>query len=218
MTQPLGCGSHVEGDRASRSGIPEIVVTSNPYEDLDPLRPDLRPEGVVARALGMVWFPEYLAGHADEASAAFQWFWGTDKGTRFPIAFLQMLSLLSAIQFVGPHLSRRRRCGEALAKIFSQGVAAGGYYEQVRTVEVKVRQRRGDQPRGVLRWRGTTRSDRQTGSSSLGGTGVGQVRLPQRALLHLRTPAHGEAEVIRRGRVVGAVRRSSTVGAEAAAI
>ena len=66
---------------AQQDWYPEIVVTSAPYQDLD-LFARGYDQKVWSHAFGMVWFPPYLAGHADETATAFQWFWGTDKGTR----------------------------------------------------------------------------------------------------------------------------------------
>ena len=114
---------------AQQNWYPEIVVTSAPYEDLGLFARTFN-QKVWSHAFGMVWFPPYLTGHADETAAAFQWFWGTDKGTRFPIAFYLMLGLYSAIQFVGPHLSAASVGAKSLAKLFSKGVAAGGYYSK----------------------------------------------------------------------------------------
>jgi hypothetical protein len=84
---------------AQQEWYPEILLTSAPYQDLD-LFARGYDQKVWSHAFGMVWFPPYLKGHADETAAAFQWFWGTDKGTRWSIAFYQMLGLYSAIQFV----------------------------------------------------------------------------------------------------------------------
>ena len=203
---------------AQQEWYPEIVVTSAPYQDLD-LFARGYDQKVWSHAFGMVWFPPYLAGHADETATAFQWFWGTDKGTRFSIAFFQMLGLYSAIQFVGPNLTAEAVTAKSLAKIYSLGVAAGGYYSKSRV------HRRGqgcgtgrDQPawcgHGLVR-------PRPVGAGQLQPRrrGQGQVRLPERrAALHLRAPADGEAEVLRPVGVVRAVRRPAAVRAEAAAL
>jgi hypothetical protein len=158
---------------AQQEWYPEIVVTSAPYEDLD-LFARTYDQKVWSHAFGMVWFPPYLTGHADETAAAFQWFWGTDKGTRFPIAFYQMLGLYSAIQFVGPHLTAESVGAKSLAKIFSQGVAAGGYYSKSAfTIEVKVAAPGVINPRGVaMAWYNPEQSG--PGNYNLGGDAKGK--------------------------------------------
>ena len=158
---------------AQQEWYPEIVVTSAPYQDLD-LFARGYDQKVWSHAFGMVWFPPYLAGHADETAAAFQWFWGTDKGTRFSIAFFQMLGLYSAIQFVGPHLSAEAVTAKSLAKIYSQGVAAGGFYSKSAfTVEIRVAAPGEINPRGVaMAWYNPEQSG--PGNYNLGGDAKGK--------------------------------------------
>ena len=158
---------------AQQEWYPEIVVTSAPYQDLD-LFARGYDQKVWSHAFGMVWFPPYLAGHADETATAFQWFWGTDKGTRFSIAFFQMLGLYSAIQFVGPHLSAEAVTAKSLAKIYSQGVAAGGFYSKSAfTVEIRVAAPGEINPRGVaMAWYNPEQSG--PGNYNLGGDAKGK--------------------------------------------
>ena len=60
------------------------------------------------------------------------------------------MSLYSAIQFVGPDLTAKSVSGDAIARIFSQGVAAGGYYSKSAfTVEIRVAAPGQINPRGV---------------------------------------------------------------------
>ena len=158
---------------AQQEWYPEIVVTSAPYQDLD-LFARGYDQRVWSHAFGMVWFPPYLAGHADETATAFQWFWGTDKGTRFSIAFFQMLGLYSAIQFVGPNLTAEAVTAKSLAKIYSQGVAAGGYYSKSAfTVEIRVAAPGEINPRGVaMAWYDPEQSG--PGNFNLGGDAKGK--------------------------------------------
>ena len=158
---------------AQQEWYPEIVVTSAPYQDLD-LFARGYDQKVWSHAFGMVWFPPYLAGHADETATAFQWFWGTDKGTRFSIAFFQMLGLYSAIQFVGPNLTAEAVTAKSLAKIYSLGVAAGGFYSKSAfTVEVRVAAPGEINPRGVaMAWYNPEQSG--PGNYNLGGEAKGK--------------------------------------------
>jgi hypothetical protein len=158
---------------AQQEWYPEVVLTSSPYQDLD-LFARGYDQKVWSHAFGMVWFPPYLTGHSDETAAAFQWFWGTDKGTRWSIAFFQMLGLYSAIQFVGPNLTAKAVSPGVLAKIFSKGVAAGGYYSKSAfTIEIKVAAPGKINPRGVaMAWYNPEATG--PGNYNLGGDGKGK--------------------------------------------
>ena len=158
---------------AQQEWYPEVIVTSAPYQDLDLFARTFN-QKVWSHAFGMVWFPPYLTGHADETVAAFQWFWGTDKGTRWPIAFAELLGLYSAVQFVGPHLSAKSVGPVSLGKLFSKGVAAGGYYSKSAfTVEIKVAPPGEINPRGVaMAWWNPDQTG--PGNFNLGGDGKGK--------------------------------------------
>jgi hypothetical protein len=159
---------------AQQEWFPEIVVSSQPYEDLDLFARGFD-QKVWSHAFGMAWFPPYLTGHADETAQAFQWFWGTDKGTRWPIAFYNLLGMYSAIQFVGPKLTAKSVTGEALSKLFSSGgVSAGGYYSKSAfTVEVRVAAPGDINPRGVaMAWWDPDATG--PGNYNLGGTAKGK--------------------------------------------
>jgi hypothetical protein len=158
---------------AQQEWYPEVVLTSSPYQDLD-LFARGYDQRVWSHAFGMVWFPPYLAGHADETAAAFQWFWGTDRGTRWSIAFFQMLGLYSAIQFVGPNLTAKSVSPGVLARIFSKGVAAGGYYSKSAfTIEIRVAAPGKINPRGVaMAWYNPDATG--PGNYNLGGDGKGK--------------------------------------------
>ena len=114
-------------------------------------------------------------GHADETAAAFQWFWGTDKGTRWPIAFFQMLGLYSAIQFVGPHLTAKSVSREDPGQDLLAGCRGRRLLQQERV------HHRG-QGRGAGRrstrvaspWPGTTPTRSGPGNYNLGGDAKGK--------------------------------------------
>jgi hypothetical protein len=158
---------------ANQEWYPEVLVTSSPYQDLD-LFARGYDQKVWSHAFGMVWFPPYLKGVGDPTIGPFQWFWGTDKGTRWSIAFFQLLGLYSAIQFVGPKLTAKSVSPGILSKTFSQGVAAGGYYsDSAFTVEVRVAAPGEINPRGVaMAWYNPEASG--PGNYNLGGDAKGK--------------------------------------------
>ncbi len=158
---------------AEQEWYPEVIVTSSPYEDLD-LFARGYDQKVWSHTFGMAWFPPYLAGHGDETASTFQWFWGTDQGTRWSIAFFHLLGLYSAIQFVGPKLTAQSVSPTALRRVFSQGIAAGGYYsDSALTVEVRVAAPGEINPRGVaMAWYDPEAEG--PGNYNLGGTAKGK--------------------------------------------
>jgi hypothetical protein len=136
-------------EMAKQDWFPEVVITSSPYQDLD-LYARTFDQSVMQHAFGMVWFPPYTSGGGDPTVAPFQWFWGTTQGTRWTIAFLQMLGLYSVLQFTGPDLTARKVTPGVLAKIFTEKLATGGYYsDSATTVEVRVAAPGAINPRGV---------------------------------------------------------------------
>jgi hypothetical protein len=158
---------------AQQEWFPEVVVTSSPYQDLD-LFARGYDQRVWSHAFGMVWFPPYLAGNADPTASAFQWFWGTDKGTRWSIGFFHLLGLYSAIQFIGPKVTEASVSPDALRRLYSQGLAAGGYYsDSATTIEVRVAAPGEINPRGVtMAWYDPEAAG--PGNYNLGGNAQGK--------------------------------------------
>ena len=124
---------------AQQEWYPEIVVTSTPYEDLDLFAADLRPEGVVARLRhGVV--PARTSPATPTRPRP------RSSGSGAPTRARGSRSRSTRCSACTPRSSssartspRRRSSAKSLAKIFSQGVAAGGYYSKSAfTVEVKV--------------------------------------------------------------------------------
>jgi len=114
--------------------FPEIVLTSAPYQDLD-LYARGYDQDVWSHAFGLVWFPPYLSGAGDPTTSAFQWYWGDDQGTRWSIAFFQMLGLYSTLQFVGPDLTAKSVA--ARNEIFeANGGSGGAYDDSIFTIEI----------------------------------------------------------------------------------
>ncbi len=118
----------------SQDWYPEIFVASAPYQDLD-LYGRTYDQDAWSHAFGLIWFPPYLQGAGDPTTAAFQWYWGTDQGTRWSIAFFQMLGLYSTLQFVGPEISAKNVA--ARNEIFEAGGGSGGAYaDSIFTIEI----------------------------------------------------------------------------------
>jgi hypothetical protein len=104
--------------------FPEVVVTSYPYDDLDILARSFN-QAVWSHAFGLVWFLPYVEGQTDVLSQTFQWFWGTDKGTRWQGAAADLGTLYARIHYAGPNLTKK-----AVEKPFPSGTAVGGYYSK----------------------------------------------------------------------------------------
>ena len=86
MANNTAAGSAIRQMKA-QEWYPEIVETSFPYTDLDILARSFDQE-VWSHAFGLVWFlPLVAEGYIEPIGQAFQWFWGTDQGTRWQGAF-----------------------------------------------------------------------------------------------------------------------------------
>jgi hypothetical protein len=86
---------------------PEITATSFPYTDLDLLARAFD-QDVWSHAFGLVWFlPGVSGGVPTPSIATFQWFWGTDQGTRWDGANALLGQLYTVIQFAGPKLDKK---------------------------------------------------------------------------------------------------------------
>ena len=63
--------------------FPEITAAAFPYTDLDVLARSFD-QDVWSHAFGLIWFLPGVAGDIPTPSlATFQWFWGTDQGTKW---------------------------------------------------------------------------------------------------------------------------------------
>ena len=91
---------------SSQDWFPEMVVTSYPYDDLDILAQSFDQE-VWSHAFGLVWFLPYVNGQTDVLSQAFQWYWGTDQGTRWQGAAADLGGLYTLIHYAGPNLNKK---------------------------------------------------------------------------------------------------------------
>ena len=96
---------------------PEIVETSFPYTDLDILARSFDQDAWSLAVRARVVPPLVEEGYIEPIGQAFQWYWGTDKGTRWQEAFASLAALYSVIQY-GPDVEReehRRDPGPAPA-------------------------------------------------------------------------------------------------------
>ena len=117
---------------------PEIVETSFPYTDLDILARSFDQE-VWSHAFGLVWFlPLVSEGYIEPIGQAFQWFWGTDQGTRWQGAFAQLGQLYSTIQYAGPTLDERSidAIPRRLRRAGAPAGVGGAYSKSALTLEI----------------------------------------------------------------------------------
>ena len=81
-----------------------------------------------SHAFGLVWFLPGVAGGIPTPSVAtFQWFWGTDKGTRWDGSSSQLGALYTAIQFAGPNLTKKT-ADAVPARLRKANAGVGGAY------------------------------------------------------------------------------------------
>jgi hypothetical protein len=107
--------------------FPEITVTAFPYTDLDILVRPNDPD-VWSHAFGLVWFlPGVSGGIPTPSVATYQWFWGTDKGTRWDGSSAQLGALYSAIQFAGPKLTKQTAAAVP-GRLRAANAGVGGAY------------------------------------------------------------------------------------------
>jgi hypothetical protein len=120
----------------AQNWFPEITVTSFPYTDLDVLVRGFE-QDVWARAFGLVWFlPGVQGGYGTPSVQSFQWFWGTDKGTRWDGANALLGALYTTIQFAGPKLDEKSIDAVAPRLRKANAGIGGAYSDSAFTFEV----------------------------------------------------------------------------------
>ena len=151
----------------SQDFFPEVVVTSYPYDDLDILARSFDQE-VWSHAFGLVWFLPYVEGQTDVLSQAFQWYWGTDQGTRWQGAAADLGGLYTRVHYAGPNLTKK-----AVEKPLPQGNEVGGYYSKSMSTFESVLLPEGEiTPRGsALGWWNPEITGQ--GNFNIGGEGTG---------------------------------------------
>jgi len=155
--------------------FPEITVTSYPYTDLDILT-RAWDQDVWSHAFGLAWFPPGLAVGTPYPSTyvqGFQWYWGTDKGTKWDGAGGSLPVLYADIQFAGPNLTKKNvdAVPDLLAK--QGGNAGGAYSNSAFTFEVPVVKSGDFTPRGVAMVWWNPKLD-GPGNYNLSSNGTGQ--------------------------------------------
>ncbi len=120
----------------SQDWFPEITVTSFPYTDLDVLARAFD-QDVWSHAFGLVWFlPGVAGGYGTSSVQSFQWFWGTDQGTRWDGANALLGGLYTVIQFAGPELDKRSVAAVAPRLRKANAGIGGAYSASAFTFEV----------------------------------------------------------------------------------
>jgi hypothetical protein len=111
----------------SQAWFPEITATAFPYTDLDVLARSFDPD-VWSHAFGLIWFLPGVEGDVPTPSVAtFQWFWGTDRGTRWDGANALVGQLYAGIHYAGPKLDEQSL--DAIpARVRKVNAGVGGAY------------------------------------------------------------------------------------------
>ncbi len=111
----------------SQAWFPEITVAAFPYTDLDILARSFDQE-VWSHAFGLIWFLPGVAGDVPTPSLeTFQWFWGTDRGTKWDGANALLGQLYAGIHYAGPKLDKRSL--DAIpARLRKANAGVGGAY------------------------------------------------------------------------------------------
>jgi hypothetical protein len=160
----------------SQDWFPEITAAAFPYTDLDILARTFDPD-VWSHAFGLIWFLPGVQGDIPTPSlATFQWFWGTDKGTKWDGANALLGILYTDIQFAGPKLTKQTvQTGYDRLRNAKSGVG-GAYSDSAFTFESPP-----PPPEGGVPIRGTAlgwwnANEVGTGNYNVGINGKGEYR------------------------------------------
>jgi hypothetical protein len=156
--------------------FPEITGAAFPYTDLDVLARAFD-QDVWSHAFGLIWFLPGVTGDAPTPSlATFQWFWGTDKGTKWDGANALLGQLYSVIHYAGPKLDDRSQDVVAARLRKANAGVGGAYSNSAFTFEAPPPPREGGTPiRGVaLGW--WNADEEGPGNYNVGINGKGQYR------------------------------------------
>jgi len=92
---------------------------------------------VWSHAFGLVWFlPGVTGGYGTSSVQSFQWFWGTDQGTRWDGANALLGGLYTVIQFAGPQLEKKSVAAVAPRLRKANAGIGGAYSNSAFTFEV----------------------------------------------------------------------------------
>jgi hypothetical protein len=156
--------------------FPEITAAAFPYTDLDVLARAFD-QDVWSHAFGLIWFLPGVTGDVPTPSlATFQWFWGTDKGTKWDGANALLGQLYSVIHYSGPKLDKQSRDVVAARLRKANAGIGGAYSNSAFTFEVPPPSPEGGTPiRGVaLGW--WNADEEGSGNFNVGISGKGQYR------------------------------------------
>jgi hypothetical protein len=156
--------------------FPEITATAFPYTDLDVLARGFD-QDVWSHAFGLIWFLPGVQGDVPTPSlATFQWFWGTDKGTKWDGANALLGQLYSVIHYAGPTLDEESQNVVAARLRKAKSGVGGAYSNSAFTFEVPPPPPEGGTPiRGTaLGW--WNADEEGPGNFNVGVTGKGEYR------------------------------------------
>jgi hypothetical protein len=160
----------------SQDWFPEITAAAFPYTDLDVLARSFD-QDVWSHAFGLIWFLPGVAGDIPTPSlATFQWFWGTDKGTKWDGSSALLGILYTDIQFAGPKLTKQTVDAISGRLTKANSGVGGAYSDSSFTFEVPPPPPVGGTPiRGVaLGW--WNANEEGTGNYNVGINGKGEYR------------------------------------------
>ena len=110
--------------------FPENIITTFGFQDIT-FYGRIFDQEQWKHAFGPIWFFPFVQGYSDPIKAAFQWYWGADKGTFCTCAFAMVTGIYSGIHLAGPKLTQKTFAGA-----FSMSKPRGGYYsDSVTTFE-----------------------------------------------------------------------------------
>ena len=158
----------------SQDWFPEVTAAAFPYTDLDVLARSFD-QDVWSHAFGLIWFLPTVEGNVPTPSTAtFQWFWGTDQGTKWDGANALLGQLYTAIQFAGPVLNTRSTHAVAGRLRGANSGVGGAYSNSAFTFESPPPSPEGGTPiRGTaLGW--WNAEEEGPGNYSVGITGKGE--------------------------------------------
>jgi hypothetical protein len=176
MMTSHGVAATVTKAMKSQDWFPEITVSAFPYTDLDVLARSFDPD-VWKHAFGLVWFLPGVEGNVPTPSTAtFQWFWGTDQGTKWDGANALLGQLYTAIQFAGPRLNKQSTDAVAARLRKAHSGVGGAYSNSAFTFEAPPPAPEGGTPiRGAaLAW--WDPDGEGSGNYSVGIVGKGEYR------------------------------------------
>ncbi len=135
----------------SQEWFPEITTTTYPFTDLDLLVRSFD-QDVWSHAFGLAWFPPGLATtpYPSALTDTFQWYWGTNKGTRWDGSQSSLAQIYTDVMFAGPKLNAKTIATVPALLAKSGGNVSGAYSGSAFYLEAPAPVKPGDvTPRGA---------------------------------------------------------------------